>query len=454
MRKATRRPTLTPRQWGLAATATCALLAPTLLHSAAGFDWVNVAAHSGIEAMPPGAGDVLGTMRLQDSGALGVNGRLPETDELSAALLADADDPSSFGDDLPFDGADPDLVAGQLGIPGVMLDAYMKAADRLATTTPGCNLHWSLLAGIGRIESGHARGGRVDGRGNTVNPILGPVLDGGPGMAAIHDTDGGRFDYDRTWDRAVGPMQFIPSTWAGFAADGNDDGESNPNNVYDATAGAGNYLCSDGGDLTNPEERAKAVFRYNRSDEYVKTVLFWADAYADGVSPLPSLPGSDDDFLPPEDDEPWEGPNPPDNGTGTTPPSSTTNPASNPTTTTTTTTSTSSTTTTTTTRTSITWVPPLSSTTSSTTTTVPTTTTSATSTTTTTTTTTCDTPAPTTTTTTVPTTTSVPPTCTTVTTATVTSASAPAGDPSAGTGGTSASAAGYVPHPTSSLKPV
>ncbi|MEU6149461.1 lytic murein transglycosylase [Actinosynnema sp. NPDC047251] len=409
------------------------MLAPTLLHSAAGLDWVNVAGHTGIEAMPPGAGDVLGTMRLQDSGALGVNGKLPEADELSAALLADADDPSSFGDDLPFDGADPDLVAGQLGIPGVMLDAYMKAADRLATTKPGCNLHWSLLAGIGRIESGHARGGRVDGRGTTVNPILGPVLNGGPGMAAIRDTDGGRFDFDKTWDRAVGPMQFIPSTWAGHAADGNDDGEANPNNVYDATAGAGNYLCSDGGDLATSADRAKAVFRYNHSEEYVRTVLFWADAYADGVSPLPSLPGSDDDFLPPEEDEPSPGTTPPDHGTGPTPPVQTTNPTTNP--------ATNPTTTTTTTSSETTVTVPLTPSSS----TSPTTTTTTTSTTSTTTTTTCA--APTTTPTTTPVPTSAPSTCTTTTTTTSVAA------PPAQTGGTSDSAAGSVPHPTSSMKP-
>ncbi|WP_309115696.1 lytic murein transglycosylase, partial [Saccharothrix sp.] len=296
-RKALRQATLTPRQWGLAATATCAMLAPVLLHTTSAVDWVNVSGSSDIEAVPPGLGDVLGSM--SDSSALGVNGRLPEADELSAALLAEAADPSDFLDDLgPFDGLDGETVAGKLGIPGVMLDAYMKAANRLAATTPGCNLHWSLLAGIGRIESGHARGGRVDAAGTTVHPILGPVLNGGPGMAAIRDTDGGRYDQDTTWDRAVGPMQFIPSTWAAYAADGNGDGETNPNNVFDATVGAGNYLCAGGANLNDPQQRARAVFRYNHSEEYVRTVLYWADAYADGVTPLPGLIGSDDDYAP------------------------------------------------------------------------------------------------------------------------------------------------------------
>uniref|UniRef100_UPI0031DB241B lytic transglycosylase domain-containing protein n=1 Tax=Saccharothrix mutabilis TaxID=33921 RepID=UPI0031DB241B len=334
-RKALRQATLTPRQWGLAATATCAMLVPVLVHSTAGVDWVNISGGSDIEAVPPGAGDVLGS--LSGSGALGVNGRLPEADELSAALLAEAADPSDFGDDLsPFEGLDGETVAGQLGIPGVMLDAYMKAATRLSATTPGCNLHWSLLAGIGRIESGHARGGRVDAAGNTVHPILGPVLNGGPGMAAIRDTDGGRYDQDTTWDRAVGPMQFIPSTWAGYAADGNGDGETNPNNVFDATVGAGNYLCAGGANLADPQQRARAVFRYNHSEEYVRTVLYWADAYADGVTPLPGLTGSDDDYLtspgnpqpgsPGQPGQPGGQPGQPGDPGTTNPPSSSTSP--------------------------------------------------------------------------------------------------------------------------------
>ena len=107
----------------------------------------------------------------------------------------------------------PNLPDGPLGVPGVMLDAYERAARTLAATQPGCNLSWSILAGIGRIESGHASDGRVNAAGNTLGPILGPRLDGSPGIAAIPDTDHGVLDGDTVWDRAVGPMQFIPSSW-------------------------------------------------------------------------------------------------------------------------------------------------------------------------------------------------------------------------------------------------
>ncbi len=89
---------------------------------------------------------------------------------------------------------------------------------------PGCHITWPLLAGIGKVESAHASGGRVEANGNTRGKILGPVLDGGPGMAAITDTDQGLYDGDTAWDRAVGPMQFIPGTWTAFGADGNGDG--------------------------------------------------------------------------------------------------------------------------------------------------------------------------------------------------------------------------------------
>ena len=80
---------------------------------------------------------------------------------------------------------------------------------------PGCHLPWTLLAGIGRVESDHGRyGGSVLGNDGVPRPaIVGVALNGKGPVAAIHDTDNGAFDGDTVWDRAVGPMQFIPSTW-------------------------------------------------------------------------------------------------------------------------------------------------------------------------------------------------------------------------------------------------
>ncbi|RKT87656.1 Transglycosylase SLT domain-containing protein [Saccharopolyspora antimicrobica] len=220
-----------------------------------------------------------------------INGELPVEEQLSPEFL----DEVRNGEDLSERAEPADQVpAGPLGIPGTVLAAYQRADRTLAGTTPGCGLHWSVLAGIGRIESHHARSGRVDADGRTLAPILGPRLSGGPGIAAIRDTDGATLDGDAVWDRAVGPMQFIPSTWRSQADDGNADGIRDPHNVFDAALAAGRYLCSGGGDLRDRTQLAAAVFRYNHSQAYVRNVLAWADAYARGV-----MPTANDATIPP-----------------------------------------------------------------------------------------------------------------------------------------------------------
>ncbi|WP_410606440.1 lytic transglycosylase domain-containing protein [Amycolatopsis sp. lyj-109] len=178
-------------------------------------------------------------------------------------------------------------ISGSLGIPGSMLRAYKNAAEILAKEQPNCHLDWALIASIGRIESNHARGGYVNAIGDTLEPILGPVLNGAGAFAAIRDTDGGKYDGDTVWDRAVGPTQFIPSTWKGYASDGNGDGVSNPNNIYDETLATARYLCSGGLDLSTDAGQRIAVRRYNNSQSYVDTVLAWAAAYRGGVAQLP-----------------------------------------------------------------------------------------------------------------------------------------------------------------------
>ncbi|GLW92814.1 lytic transglycosylase domain-containing protein [Actinokineospora globicatena] len=270
------------RRRGAAAAAGALLLVPVVVAG----EPVNFAGADDASAVALAKHVGGGLFGLTDPNEVGADGSAPENTELGKQILALAGTPELLKYTA---GPAVTLPGGPNGIPGTMLQAYMRAAQTLATTTPNCHLDWPLLASIGRIESNHARGGRVDAGGRTATPILGPVLNGG-GFAAISDTDGGRYDGDARWDRAVGPMQFIPSTWKGYASDGNGDGETDPNNIYDATLGAGKYLCSGGLDLANPQQRATAVFRYNHSDSYVRTVLIWADAYAKGVTPLPSTP--------------------------------------------------------------------------------------------------------------------------------------------------------------------
>ncbi|MFJ8749393.1 lytic transglycosylase domain-containing protein [Streptomyces sp. NPDC102441] len=186
----------------------------------------------------------------------------------------------------------------EAGIPATVLAAYRDAERALGRSDPGCHLPWQLLAAIGKVESGHASGGRVDTVGTTLTPILGPVLNGS-GFAHISDTDGGAYDGDARYDRAVGPMQFIPSTWAHWGKDGNGDGRKDPGNIADAALAAGHYLCAGTRDLSVRADLDRAVLSYNHSDTYLSTVLSWLEFYRKGVHPvadgtgvIPKSPGA------------------------------------------------------------------------------------------------------------------------------------------------------------------
>ncbi|OEJ96697.1 lytic transglycosylase domain-containing protein [Streptomyces thermolilacinus] len=178
----------------------------------------------------------------------------------------------------------------EAGIPATVLAAYKKAEQHVKNTRPGCNLPWQLLAGIGKVESGQARGGRVDANGTTLSPILGPVLNGN-GFANISDTDDGAHDGDSRYDRAVGPMQFIPSTWADWGQDANGDGRKDPNNIYDAAQAAGMYLCANNRDLAVKADLDRAILSYNQSREYLRTVLSWFEFYKRGTHQVPDGSG-------------------------------------------------------------------------------------------------------------------------------------------------------------------
>ncbi|MEV0409374.1 lytic transglycosylase domain-containing protein [Streptomyces sp. NPDC050448] len=180
---------------------------------------------------------------------------------------------------------------GAQGIPATVLAAYRLAEKKVGESDPGCGLRWQLLAAIGKVESGQARGGRVDAAGTTLRPILGPVLDGN-GFANIRDTDGGEYDGDAMYDRAVGPMQFIPSTWAAWGQDADGDGRRNPNNVYDAALAAGRYLCAGPRDLRVPADLDRAVLSYNQSGEYLRTVRSWFTYYLKGTREIPDGSGA------------------------------------------------------------------------------------------------------------------------------------------------------------------
>ena len=182
-----------------------------------------------------------------------------------------------------------------------LLDAYTRAATTLETLHPHCTgMRWSILAGIGAIESNHAAGRTVPPSGDVTPPIIGPRLDGsgvGGNLTPHHDTDNGRLDRDTAYDRAVGPAQHLPDTWQTNGADGNDDGRTDPQNVYDSALTSAVHLCTSSSDravdFTDRDQLTDALFRYNPSDAYVTDALEHIDAYDQIGAATSGGPGSE-----------------------------------------------------------------------------------------------------------------------------------------------------------------
>ena len=180
-------------------------------------------------------------------------------------------------------GAPAAAASGAVGMAPIVFSAYLSAETNAATIAADCVVDWPIIAGIWKVESNHATtGGRtITTDGNVTPPLYGPTLDGSvPGTAVIPDTDGGLLDADPTWDRAVGPAQFLPGSWRAYGQDANRDGTADPHNVYDAALATVAHLCLTApGDYTNPTDLARALRRYNNSEVYVTTVAGWIDYY-------------------------------------------------------------------------------------------------------------------------------------------------------------------------------
>jgi hypothetical protein len=123
------------------------------------------------------------------------------------------------------------------GKPQNYRDLYIDSARYC----PG--LDWRILASIGQVESGHGKN-------------LGPSSAG-----------------------ALGPMQFMPATWAAYGVDGDGDGAADIMNPFDAVPSAASYLCRSG---ANRGEQGlyDAIFAYNHADWYVRKVLGIAGQYS------------------------------------------------------------------------------------------------------------------------------------------------------------------------------
>lgn len=177
-------------------------------------------------------------------------------------------------------------LAEDTGIPEQALRAYANAELIARDAWPECGLRWNTLAGIGWVETRHGtyagswrHRSSLDSSGVADPPIVGIALDGSPGFAEIKDTDGGALDGDTEFDRAVGPMQFIPESWQRFGRDANGDGVADPQQIDDAALAAANLLCSNR-TLSAPEGWTQGIRSYNNSTEYVINVRDAANAYA------------------------------------------------------------------------------------------------------------------------------------------------------------------------------
>jgi membrane-bound lytic murein transglycosylase B len=110
---------------------------------------------------------------------------------------------------------------------------------RVSARDYGFGPDWYILAAVGEVESDHGRN-------------MGPSSAG-----------------------AMGPMQFLPSTWETSGVDGNGDGLANIMDPEDAIPAAAGYLKIGGA----PHDWYRALYSYNHADWYVKKVLAVAEAY-------------------------------------------------------------------------------------------------------------------------------------------------------------------------------
>jgi hypothetical protein len=125
------------------------------------------------------------------------------------------------------------------GRPTTYLALYQASAARYC---PG--LSWTVLAAIGEVESGQGAN-------------MGPSSAG-----------------------ALGPMQFLPSTWQRWGINGfGDTGAPNIMNPFDAVPSAAEYLCAAGA-AKGGSSLYQAIFAYNHADWYVSEVLAIAREYA------------------------------------------------------------------------------------------------------------------------------------------------------------------------------
>jgi hypothetical protein len=174
-------------------------------------------------------------------------------------------------------------LSARLDVPAQALAAYAYAERVMAVTQPSCRLNWTTLAGIGKVASNHglAGGATLEADGVSSPKILGPALDGRSGRAEVRDTDLGVIDGDRIYDRAVGPMQFVPAAWRvyGQNADADSDGRADINDIDDAALAAARLLCAGGRDLGTVDGWDDGIKKFNYLGGDLVAIFNAADDY-------------------------------------------------------------------------------------------------------------------------------------------------------------------------------
>jgi peptidoglycan DL-endopeptidase CwlO len=166
-------------------------------------------------------------------------------------------------------GANCAATAATVGQPGVSQEAansipadYLKWFQRVGLQY---NVPWTVLAGIGKVESD-------DGR-TTLPGVRSGSNDfgaAGPMQIGIRGASGNQ------WGGL--PVHPASEVVDGVATDEDGDGIADVYDPADAIAGAAKYLIAHGLQQNVPA----AIFAYNHADWYVEEVLSWASTYAAG----------------------------------------------------------------------------------------------------------------------------------------------------------------------------
>jgi Transglycosylase SLT domain len=130
----------------------------------------------------------------------------------------------------------PSSTCAAAGVPQILIPIYQRAATAYGLGPQGA----AVLAGINEVETAFGTNLNVSSAG------------------------------------AVGWMQFMPETWAGYGVDANGDGVRDPYNPEDAIYAAAGYLSAAG----MPADTYGAIYAYNHADWYVAEVLSNASCYA------------------------------------------------------------------------------------------------------------------------------------------------------------------------------